>query len=122
MNKTISKAILIVVGIFLMFVLFVTYIHITEEVFLLSYIEKMLLLIAGPIPLLIYGREILFKYFLSGGINYFAIGMLVIMTLSVIVGLLAFNRSKLYKFIFGLGALLWFMFGLFYIGIHYITT
>jgi len=123
MKRTIFKKMAGIIGLCLLpYLALITYFQFTESVFLVPYYKKIILLLAGPLPLLIYGGDILFIKFGTDEIHYKSIGSLLIMVLSIAVGVYGFNKSIIYKFLFALGVLLWFWNGLLNIGLHYLTT
>lgn len=123
MKKNNIRIGLVIIGVCLLpYVGLITYLQFTETVFLVPYYKKLLLLLAGPLPLLIYGGDILFIKLGTDEIHYKSITTLLIMVLSLGVGVYGFKKSTAYKLLFALGVLLWFWEGLLNIGLHYITT
>jgi len=121
MKNRFRKILLLILLSYLPFFLLITYSHFSNKIRVLDYSEKVLFLFLGPLKLAEMDSRLLYLT-LDDTINYISLVSLTIMVLLILISIWKFNQAKLFKILFCIGMIIWFLFGFVAIGIHYITT
>lgn len=88
----------------------------------LIYPLRLLIIILGPLPQLIYGPSFYYFAFFPENQPYLSLLPYILLIFLLVVGIWNFKKSFIFRIFFGIGALLWFSFGFFGVSLFQLTV